>query len=188
MDPVEAEPTTVAACAECIETTVPALAGAALAASIVRRLRSADGRMRVDFDNFSMISNPATGEQILLNHLAQEARILLAAVAVPPGGPIPAVPGFPGAPALPSEPNVVALGKMIVDGLELEGIRHVFAAVDGVPPSITSWEQWVNTKLQMPVFTQTIGSFGVRTCICKCTPVEPSASAFQIPANYTVIR
>jgi len=186
---VEAEPTLVAACAECVETTVPALPGAALASSVIRRFRSADGRLRVDFESFSIIIDPATGERILLNHLVLEARILAAEVPTPPQLSVPGIPGLPAAPGLPPEPNVIALGKAVVDGLELEGVRHVFAAIDAIlPPPITSWETWVSTKLQMPVFTRTIGSFGVRTCICKCTPVEPPASAFQIPEGYSVIR
>jgi hypothetical protein len=47
---------------------------------------------------------------------------------------------------------------------------------------------WTSAKLQMPVLTRTIGSFGVRTCVCKCAPVEPPASLFEIPSGYTVIR
>ena len=186
---MEAEPTLVAACAECIETTVPAQPSAAVLASVVLRFRAADGRLRVDFGNFSMLTNPATGEQILLNHLAQEARIFVNQVPIPPQLPIPAIPGLPTVPAFPPEPNLVALGKIIVDGLPVEGVRHVFAAIDSLsPPPITSWEVWTNTSLQMPVFTRTVGSFGVRTCVCKCTAAEPPASTFQIPANYTVIR
>ena len=185
---MEVEPTLPAACAECIETTVPAVPGAAVAASIMRRYRAADGRLRVDFQNFSMIVDPAAGERIMLDHLAQEARVLASQVPVPPGITIPGVPGLPPVPAFPPAPNPVALGKALVEGLEIEGVRHVFEAIDGVIPPITSWEVWTDTKLQMPVFTQTIGSFGIRTSICKCTPVEPPESLFQIPANYTVIR
>lgn len=182
---MEAEPTLVAACAECTETTVPAIPGAAKVESIIRRFRAADGRLRVDFGTFSMLTNPANGERILLNHLTQEVRILLNQVPISPGLPIPNIPGLPAPPSAPPEPNVLALGKAIVDGLEVEGLRHVFSAIDSL---IASWEVWTSTKLQMPVFTRTIGSFGVRTCICKCIQVEPPASMFQIPANYTVIR
>lgn len=181
----------VAACAECIETVVSAIPGAAVAASVVRRFRSADGRLRLDFEKLSMILNPLTGEQIILNHLTHEARIMLPSISIPLAVPIPGVPGIPALPAppaLPPEPNLVALGTAIVDGLMVEGVRHVFAAVDGVLPAIASWEVWTNTKLQMPVFTQTIGSFGVRTCICKCAAIEPPASAFQIPASYSIVH
>lgn len=185
MDPVAPQPTLPAACAECVETTIPALPGAQPLSSIVRRFRAADGRLRVDYATFSMLTDPATGERILLNHATQEARIVAAEISISPGLPIPAIPGLPTVPAVPPEPNVVALGKAIVDGLEVEGVRHVFGAIGSL---ISSWEMWANSKLQMPVFTQTIGSFGVRTCVCKCVEVAPPASAFQIPDHYRVIR
>jgi hypothetical protein len=188
VDQVGPDPTLPAACAECIDATVPALPGAALVASVVRRFRDAEGRLRVDFATFSTITDPVTGERILLDHLAQEARILAGKVPIPPQLPVPGIPGLPAAPGLPPAPNLVALGKLTVEGMAVEGVRHIFAAIDGMLPPITSWEVWTNTALQMPVFTQTIGGFGVRTCICKCAAVEPPASAFQIPANYTVVR
>ncbi len=184
MSPVAPAPPLVAACAECIETTL--LAGAQPLQSLVRRFRAADGRLRVDFGNFSILTNPATLERIFLDHLATEARIILDKIPALPGISIPGIPGIPGLPAIPSlpaAPNVIALGAAFINGLELEGVRHVFGALD----SIASWEEWISTKLQMPVFTKTVGSFGVRTCICKCVPVEPPASTFQVPTNYTVI-
>jgi len=180
---VEVAPALPAACAECVETTTPAIPGAAAVTSVIRRFRAADGRLRVDFDTVSMLTDPATGERILLNHLTREARILAVQVPIAPGLPIPQIPGLPAVPSAPPEPNVVALGTRLVDGLEVEGVRHVF----GVDAQISSWEMWTNSKLQMPVFTRTIGSFGVRTCTCKCAQVEPPATAFQIPADYTVI-
>lgn len=186
MDPVAPEPTLVAVCAECIETTLPAQPGSPPLESVIKRFRAADGKLRVDFGNFSMITDPASAERILLNHLTQEAQILIDETPIPPELPLPDIPGPPALPSLPPEPNVVALGKALIDGLEVEGVRHVFSTLDS--PSVTSWEVWTNTKLQMPVFTRTVGSFGVRTCICKCTPVEPPASLFQVPASYTVIR
>jgi len=175
----------IAASAECIETTQPAQLGAVALASLLRRFQAADGRLRVDFGAISMITNPATGERILLDHLAQLARILPVAPALAGLAGMPVVPGLPAAPGLPGVPAVVALGMSIVNGLEAEGMRYVFQAV-GSP--IASWEVWTSTKLKMPVLTRTIGSFGVRTCICKCSPVEPPASTFQIPSNYTVVR
>jgi hypothetical protein len=116
-----------------------------------------------------------------------EARVLLDGIPGLPGGQIPTVPGFTESVSLPAIPNVVALGKTFVQGLEVEGVRHIFQALDALtPPPIASWEVWTSTKLQMPVFTRTIGSFGVRTCVCKCLPVEPPAALFQIPTNYNV--
>jgi hypothetical protein len=179
------QPALIAAIAECIETNQPAQLGALPLESLLRRFQAADGRLRVDFGAISIITNPATGERILLDHLAQVARMLPAAPALPHVPGLPVVPGLPGAPALPGVPAVVALGMDIVNGLEVEGMRYVFQALAS---PIASWEVWTSTKLKMPVLTRTIGSFGVRTCICKCSPVEPPASTFQIPSTYTVVH
>jgi hypothetical protein len=186
VDPVAPEATPVAACAECIETTLAA--GANAVSSLIRRFRAANGSLRVDFGNFSIITDPTSGARIILDHLLMEARVLLNAIPGLPASQIPAVPGFTESVSLPSVPKVVALGKTIVQGLEVEGVCHIFQALDALTPRpIASWEVWTSTKLQMPVFTRTIGSFGVRTCVCKCSPVEPPASVFQIPTNYDVI-
>ena len=184
MDPAP-QPALVAASAECIETTLPAQLGALPLESLLRRFQAADGRLRVDFGALSIITNPATGERILLDHLAQVARILTGAPVLAGVAGLLAVPGLPVPPGLPGVPAMVALGMDIINGLEVEGMRYVFQAL-GSP--ITSWEVWTSTKLKMPVLTRTIGSFGVRTCICKCTPVEPPASTFQVPSTYTVVR
>ena len=153
---------------------------------------AADGRLRVDLGNTSIITDPATGERILLDHLAREATILIDEVPIPSEPDIPGLPGLPGIPAvphLPTAPNVEALGMDIIEGLEVEGMRYVFPILDPLsPPSLISWEMWTSTKLQLPVLTRTVGSFGVRTCRCRCTPVEAPASTFQIPTGYTVIR
>jgi hypothetical protein len=168
---------------------VPPLPGVKPLQSLIRRFRTAEGKLRVDLEKISIITDPATGERIILDHLAQEARILMAMIPNPSVPPLPNIPATPAVPSLPNAPNVVDLGKDFIEGLEVEGMRYVFQAVDKLtPPSITSWEVWTSTKLQLPVLTRTIGAFGVRTCICKCTPVEPPASMFQIPSGYTVIR
>ena len=188
MNTVDAE-AVIAVCAECIETTLHAGPGALPLESAIKRFRAADGKLRIDFEKTSIITDPATGERILLDHLAREARILIDEVPIPAEPPVPNIPRLPSAPSLPTGPNVVTLGKDFIEGLEVEGMRYVFEALDPLsPPSITSWEVWTSTKLQMPVLTRTVGSFGVRTCICKCTPVEPPASMFQVPTGYTVIR
>jgi hypothetical protein len=190
VDPVKADSTVVAVCAECIETTQHALPGALPLESQIRRFRAADGKLRVDFGKTSIITDPATGERILLDHLLREARILMDEVPSIPAEPaLPGIPRPPAVPGLPNPPDVVALGKDFIEGQEVEGMRYVFQALNPLsPPSITSWEVWTSTKLQMPVLTRTVGSFGVRTCICKCTPVAPPASTFQVPTGYTVIR
>jgi len=167
------------------------LAGIESAASVIRRFRAADGRMRVDFGSFSILTDPASIERIVLDHVAMEARILLDAVPSIPGVAIPNVPSVQAefGVTIPSAPNLVALGKTIVDGLEVEGVRFVFQVLDPlIPPPILSWEVWTSVSLQMPVLTRTIGSFGVRTCTCKCVQVEPPPQMFQIPSGYAVIR
>ena len=191
MDPVPFQQTVVAACAECVQTTVGALPGAPPLESLIQRYQTAEGKLRVDLGKISIITDPTAGERIILDHLAMEARIL-SDIRIPPEPPLPGIPGVPQIPALPTPPNapnVVALGKDFIQGLEVEGMRYIFPVLDALkPPSITSWEVWTSTKLQMPVLTRTVGSFGVRTCICKCTPVAPPASMFQIPSGYKVIR
>lgn len=90
-------------------------------------------------------------------------------------------PNLPGMPQLPGqcigaaaglsltggETKIEQLGKSLIEGLEVEGMRYIFALAGPV----LSWEVCTSTKLQLPVMTRTIGSFGERTCICKCTPV-----------------
>jgi hypothetical protein len=189
VNPTAIAPAAIAACAECIETTQHAQLGAQPQQSLLQRFRAADGKLRIDFGAISIISDPATGERILLDHLAQQARILMDEVHLPseslniPG--LPNVPGPPNVPGLSTATSAVSLGKNFIEGMEVEGMRYVFQALDS---PITSWEVWTSTKLLMPVLTRAIGSFGVRTCICKCTPVAPPASLFQVPSGYTVIR
>ena len=189
MDPVNAEQTVVAACAECVETTLPAIPGAQPLESLIRRYRAADGRVRVDLERISIITNPMTQERILLDHIAMEARILMEEVAIPQEPALPQIPGIPAVPGIPNAPNVVQLGKDFIDGLEVEGLRYVFAALDPLElPTITSWEIWTSTKLQMPVLTRTTGAFGVRTCKCTCAAMNPPESMFQVPTGYRVVR
>jgi hypothetical protein len=83
--------------------------------------RSAGGQTRLDFGNQSVISNPASGETIVLNHLKKEA-ISFPAPKAPPGA-LPPIPGLsaPSAPGAPAPPTVQNLGKKFIDGHEVEG-------------------------------------------------------------------
>jgi len=163
---------------------VLALAGAVVQQIATKQFRSLEGKIRLDFDTSSLISDPLTQVRILLDHLAMEARILLPEPNLPAVPGIPAIPEF-ALPAIPSVPNVniVNLGISVIDGLEAEGLRYVFDAMG----SIASWEVWLSTKLQLPIITKIIGSFGERTTVCKCTAADVPDSLFQIPPGYTVI-
>jgi hypothetical protein len=162
--------------------------------------------MRIDYGTAtSVITNPATGVTLLIDHAKQEFR----AVPMPPGmapPPVtpPGMPGMPGAPAPPTSPAMVVkdLGIKIVQGIEVHGQQITLPPlaapkppgapqVPGMPavpkppqvPMIA--ETWVSTKLQMPVLSRITGSFGQQMCHCKNTvPGEPPASAFQIPPGY----
>lgn len=100
--------------------------------SAYRLTRAADGNTRLDSGNTSVISNPAAGQTILLNHVEKTATIqpLLSATPSPPGmPPMPhlAVPGL--APIPPAQ--VQDLGKGVLQGLEVEGKRYLIQ-----PPAI----------------------------------------------------
>jgi len=88
--------------------------------------RSADGQTRVDYGATSVISNPATGVTLLLDHTKQEVR----AIPAPPGMTPPKItpPGMPGIPAPPTPPTppnlqVKDLGVKMVQGIEVHGTQ-----------------------------------------------------------------
>ncbi|HEY3838765.1 MAG TPA: hypothetical protein VGL72_19445 [Bryobacteraceae bacterium] len=101
--------------------------------SAYKFFRASDGKTRVDSGNLSVISNPATAQSIVLDHVKKTATVQ----ATPP--PAPAVPGLPqmppfampGMPASPQVPGVKVedLGKTILQGHEVEGKRFV------IPPA-----------------------------------------------------
>jgi len=157
--------------------------------------RASDGRMRIDYGTTSVITNPATAETILLDHVAMEVRaIAMPAAALPQLTPPPLqVPGMPAVPPVPASPamTVVELGIRMIEGQEVIGKQYTMppAPPPGMPvppgpPTMVS-EVWMSTKLQLPVLTRIIGSFGQQMCHCKNTSAgEPPASMFQVPANY----
>ncbi len=94
--------------------------------SASRLFRASDGRTRTDSGNQSVISNPATGQTIMLDHIKKTATIQ------PPAPPAPAAPGMPqmpkfaipGAPAMPMQPPTIQnLGKSVMQGHEVEGVK-----------------------------------------------------------------
>lgn len=187
------------ACADCLSTMESKLPGQNAPQQFASKLfRATDGKMRIDSGNTSMITDPKTGESILLDHLAKEAR-RISPPQLPqlPGGP--AMPGMPGF-ATPKPANIINLGKALIQGHEAEGMKYVFQppAMPAAPqlpdvpqppgPGLSELEVWTSTKLGLPVLTKTTGAFGMQMCHCKFTDIgEPAASLFQIPPEYKLV-
>jgi hypothetical protein len=180
-------PSLPAACANCIERTIPSLPGANLIQLAIQQFRSLEGKLRIDFGMTSLIINPLNQLRILLDHVAMEARILIAEAHLPGMPQMPQIPHF-GMPQVPNPGAEVAkleqLGMAVIQGLEAEGMRYLFAPGG----FLTSWEIWTSTLLKIPILTRTIGTFGERLCICNCNGVQPPASMFEIPPGYTIIN
>jgi hypothetical protein len=180
-------PSLPAACANCLQITFPSIPGANFIQMAIQQFRSLEGMLRIDFGLTSIIINPLNQMRILLDHVALEARILLAEAHLP-GMPQIQMPhlqfGMPQMPNLGAEvATLEQLGIAIVQGLEAEGMRYLF------PPGglLFSWEMWTSIQLKIPVLTRLIGVFGERTCVCNCSGVHPPAAMFEIPPGYTVI-
>jgi hypothetical protein len=181
--------------------------------------RSATGQMRIDYATKSVITNPASGETMLLDHVKKEVQVIAPQAAVPPPITPPGMPGIPGVSAAAKPPEMVVkdLGVKMVQGVEAQGHQITMPpltppkppAVPAVPkvppvpgiagapavPAVPAVpkppevpmiaENWVSTKLGMPVLSRITGSFGQQICQCKNTVAgEPPASAFQVPADY----
>jgi hypothetical protein len=183
------------ACAECVTTLLSAVPGSLPSKLAYTMARASDGRMRIDYGTSSVITNPATGQTILLDHLKLEVRtIALPQAALPQVAPpplqVPGIPAVPGAPAGPAM-SVIELGVRLIEGQEVVGRQYTMppAPAPGMPappgpPTLVS-EVWMHAKLLLPVLTRITGSFGQQMCHCKTTATgEPPASTFQIPANY----
>ena len=175
--------------------------------------RSADGKIRVDSGNISVITDPATQKTIMLDHLKKEASLFSAQPPKMPAGALPnvAMPGLAmNPPASPAK--VEELGKAMIEGHEVIGKRFTFQPpgapqipgapqmpgapqVPGAPQApgipklpLTTSEIWTSTKLQLPVLSRTRGSFGEQICHCKYTAgAEPHPSLFQVPAGYKTV-
>jgi len=95
-----------------------------------KMFRSSDGKLCFDHGPTSIITNPAAGQTVLLDHVNKEARI------IPTPPPAPSVPQLanPALPAMPvpgrALPNVpsqtVDLGKRFIEGHEVQGKRYTF--------------------------------------------------------------
>lgn len=105
--------------------------------SVYRFSRAADGKTRVDAGNRSVISNPATRQTILLDHVKKTATIQTTPPPVPPLPGMPQMPQFapPGLPAAPKPPAVQVedLGKRLLQGHEVEGKRFLIPPPPPIP-------------------------------------------------------
>jgi hypothetical protein len=113
--------------------------GAPPVQSAYRISRASDGKTRVDSGSTSVISNPAAGHSIVLDHLKKTALV----TPTPPPAPQPAAPQMPqaGPPAFPGAapqpPGIQSqdLGKSVLQGHEVEGKRYVIQPP--APPKMT---------------------------------------------------
>lgn len=94
--------------------------------SAYRFTRATDGNTRLDSGNTSVISNPAAGQTIQLDHIEKTATIqpLSATIPSPPGMPPTPHLGVPGLAPAPSA-QVQDLGKGVLQGIEVEGKRYL---------------------------------------------------------------
>jgi hypothetical protein len=164
--------------------------------SAYKLLRATDGKLRIDYGDMSVISDPVAKLTIALDHLKQEARV----IPMPPGIPQMPVqlPGMPQPPALPGIPaNIEELGTRVIDGYEAIGKRYTFQppAIPAIPqipprPNIPQiLEVWTSPKLHLSILTKMTGSFGAHTNTCKIAVTsEPPAAMFQIPPGYKMVE
>ncbi len=127
-------------CSQCTTTTQPATPGVAPTQQASQILKAHDGKMRVDFPNTSVITNPVAQHALFLDHAKQEMKI----IPMPPPLPnAPKMPGMPSMPALPAMPNaphppamsVKDLGKAMIAGHPVEGKEFTMhlPTLPGVP-------------------------------------------------------
>jgi hypothetical protein len=155
--------------------------------------RSADGRMRADYGDTSVLTKAGDPRTFILDHIKKEVRMIqppqLPQMPLPPVNP-PQPPGF-APPAGP--PHVEDLGKRLIDGIEAEGKRYMVplpnppqapnAPQTPQPPMIT--EVWTAVKSKIPVLTKVTGPFGEQLCKCRIVEdLEPNPQLFDIPADY----
>jgi len=177
--------------------------------------RSSDGKTHVDQGNQSVITDPAAGKAILLDHVKKEAQIF--PLQAPGQKPQMQTGGAPQPPQPPQSPlNVKDLGKRMLLGHEVEGKSYTYPPLEmpksapqapqasqapqapqarqapgapqaPQPPQVM--EVWTSPKLLLPLATRVTGAMGKQTTMCKrLVPGEPPASAFQIPPDYKVIQ
>jgi hypothetical protein len=179
--------------------------GAAVQQSMSRMIRSSDGKIRYDSPESSVIVDLMARQTTFMDHLKTEASVFPMPQA--PGGQFGGLSGLPDGGLMKARMvNMEDLGKSMIDGQEVFGKRFTFQP-PGAPtmpqmpkaPSLPNMPQapalpktdytvaevWTSTKLQLPVYTKTTGSFGEHIRRCRYVESgEPNPAAFQIPAGY----
>ncbi len=179
------------ACADCQSLLQSSLPGVNLRQTPFTLLRSAEGKIRLDFGNRSLINDPKAGVAFVLDHLKMEAtRIPIAQLA----GRVPQVnlPGvqLPGMPA--NLPRPEDLGRKLIDGHDVLGKLYTIHLPQ--PPQLPpkpqlphSLEVWTSAQLHLPVLSTITGGFGRQVIRCKCTATDHPPAQFQVPPGYKVL-
>ncbi len=116
-------------------TLQPAAPGVPPTQQATQIFKASDGKMRIDFPDKSLITNPAGQHAMLLDHVKKEFKIVPMQMHVPGMPSPPHVPGFPHIPALPHIPQaphppamqVQDLGKAALGGHPVEGKQFTMA-------------------------------------------------------------
>ena len=172
---VPQKPDLPAACADCITTFKSSIPGADIAKTPSKWARDAQGRLRFDYPDMSVISDPASGKSVLLDHLKKEAKMMEPPPppTLPNGLPMPPKPELPKMPDM-QKPDVQELGKRFIDGVEAEGKRYLIKPnvpqmpnmpnmpTPPEPPDVM--EIWTGTQSKLPILTMIKGKFGEQMC------------------------
>lgn len=110
-------------------TLQPAAPGAKPTQTATTILKAHDGKMRIDYPNMSLITNPAGQHAMLLDHVKKEIKFVPMQIHVPGMPPPPGLPNMPHIPALPKMPQAPHpptmmgedLGKAAMAGHPVEG-------------------------------------------------------------------
>jgi hypothetical protein len=192
-----------AACTECTSTLQLAVAGSLPQKLAYKLSRAASGMLRIDYAVTSVITNPATLQIILLDHLKKEVRTIVLPQPPPLVPPQLQIPGMPPIPAA-AAPALIAidLGIRLIAGQQVQGTKYTLPPLTppkppqiqlpGMPPPpplpppvALAAEIWLSTQLLLPVLTRITGSFGQQMCHCvNAVAGEPPPSTFQIPPDY----
>lgn len=180
---------------ECITAMQTGQPGSAMDQAVARMVRAADGKIRTDLGNTSVITDLAARRTTILDHIRKEATIVRLPAA--PQIPDPSALGARLDGAVPPPPqfkSVEELGKSVIDGLEVVGKRYTMQPpampqAPGLPAPPVISEVWTSTKFDLPVLIRNKGSFGEQLRRCRYSEaMEPPASLFQIPEGYKTIQ